>query len=42
MTGVVWQRPRWRVGVGLIVGLVLWLAPSERVRHVVAQEELPR
>ena len=41
MTGSVWQRPRWRIGVGLIVGLVLWLAPPERSRDVAAQEELP-
>ena len=41
MTGSVWQRPRWRISVGLIVGLALWLAPPEGTRGVAAQEDLP-
>ena len=40
VTGSVWQRSRRRARVVLIVGLVLWITPPDRARHVAAQEEL--
>ena len=41
MTEAVVRDRRWRFGIGLLVGLGLWLSPPEGSRDVVAQEELP-
>ena len=40
MSESIWQRPRWRVGVGLCSGLALWLSPLGWSGEVAAQEEL--
>ena len=40
MSAAIWQRLRWRVGVGFCTGLALWLSPLGWWGEVVAQEEL--